>query len=258
MALKFPTDTHRKAASAAVEFFSERPVVDAVLVVASCARGMAEPESDLDMAVLVSLPPGGEEWRSLERDWSVFGARSDLLAELRGLSVYAQLHLDLIDGTYEPQVWDDGGGPDDFEVLIGNQVAYAAALWEGNDRYERIRDTWLPYYDDSLRARRLAMVRDGVLLDLDFIPFYRRRGLSFQAFDRLYKAFREFLQGLFIARRTYPVAYNKWIRHQVVDLLGLPELYDELPAVLEVHELEGDAIRSNADHLRMLVEAFLR
>lgn len=29
------------------------------------------------------------------------------------------------------------------------------------------------------------------------------------------------MQALFIARRTYPIAYDKWIREQVVDILGL-------------------------------------
>ena len=68
------------------------------------------------------------------------------------------------------------------------------------------------------------------------------RGLYFQAFDRLYKALREFLQGLFIARRTYALAYNKWIRMQVVEWLGLPELYAELTPILEISRLESDQI----------------
>src|SRR5207253_3099325 len=51
---------------------------------------------------------------------------------------------------------------------------------------------------------RLAMVREACARDLEAIPFLLNRGLYFQAFDRLYKAFQEFLQALFVARRIYP------------------------------------------------------
>jgi hypothetical protein len=66
------------------------------------------------------------------------------------------------------------------------------------------------------------------------------------------------LQALVIAHRTYPIAYNKWIHEQVAGRLGLPELYAQLPAVLEVSRLEGDAILGNADHLRGLLEEWIR
>jgi hypothetical protein len=72
------------------------------------------------------------------------------------------------------------------------------------------------------------------------------RKLHFQAFDRLYKAFQELLQCLFISRRTYPVAYNKWIHEQVVEWLELPDLYEDLPRILSVKDLEGEDILDNA------------
>jgi hypothetical protein len=39
------------------------------------------------------------------------------------------------------------------------------------------------------------------------------------------------LQALFVERRTYPLAYNKWIREQVTEWLTLPGLYEELPPI---------------------------
>ena len=45
------------------------------------------------------------------------------------------------------------------------------------------------------------MVRTACVYDLEHALFFVRRGLYFQAFDRLYKSFQEFLQALFIARR---------------------------------------------------------
>jgi hypothetical protein len=51
------------------------------------------------------------------------------------------------------------------------------------------------------------------------------RELYFQALDRFYPAFQGFLLALQFSRRTYPIAYNRWIREQVADNLGLPDLY---------------------------------
>ena len=100
------------------------------------------------------------------------------------------------------------------------------------------------------------MVADACRYDLDHVPFYAGRGLYFQAFDRLYKAFGEFLQALFIARRTYPIAYNKWIREQVVELLQLPALYPLLPPILEISQLESLQVVQKAAMLRDLLDAW--
>ena len=49
----------------------------------------------------------------------------------------------------------------------------------------------------------------------------------------------------------YPLAYNKWIREQVAENLGLPELYARLPHLFELVPFEnsvafvaGDAVRA--------------
>jgi len=80
------------------------------------------------------------------------------------------------------------------------------------------------------------------------------RGLYFQSFNRLYDAFREFLQALFISCRTYPIAYDKWIREQVEEILGLPDLYQRLPRLLEISHFESDEIAQKAEELRGLLE----
>src|SRR5262249_60499987 len=98
------------------------------------------------------------------------------------------------------------------------------------------------------------MVREACARDLEAIPCFLGRGLYFQAFDRLYKAFQEFLQALFVARRTYPLAYNKWIREQVAEWLSLPDLYEKLPPILSVRKIEGAELAQNADGLRVLLE----
>jgi len=162
--------------------------------------------------------------------------------------------VDLFDGRMMPTVWDDGGGPDSFEIEIGNRVAYAAPLGEMGAYFRQLQSQWLPYYEEELRLSRLAMVHEASARDLDAVPFFLGRGLYFQAFDRLYKAFQEFLQALFVARRTYPLAYNKWIGEQVNEWLSLPDLYQELPQILSVRSIESAETGQKADVLRVLLE----
>ena len=252
--LQFPTPLHEQAAETAYHFFQPLVAVDTVLVVNSCARGQAVPESDLDMAVLVRPDTPSEEVARLETLWREELAASDVLRRYRASGQHSQLHLDIIRGQYVPETWDDGGGPDGFELEIGNQLAYGAPMREAGPYYCQLQGEWLPYYGEDLRQQRLEMVRAACAYDLEHVPFFVQRGLYFQAFDRLYKSFQEFLQALFIARRVYPLAYNKWIRMQVEEWLGMPELYRALPPVISVHNIESSELTEKANDLSALLE----
>lgn len=282
--LAFPTPLHQESAELARDFFLQQPCVDTVLVVNSCARGQATPESDLDMAILVKPGTPDDEFQHVEALWQQVIASDPLLARFRASHRFAQLHLDLIRGQYTPTVWDDGGGPDSFEIEVGNQIAYSApfnaapspttstvishssdsairnsqfAIPSSGSYFRELQATWLPYYAEALRLERLQMVHDACAYDLSHVAYFVQRGLHFQAFDRLYRAFQEFLQGLFIARRVYPLAYNKWIRLQVENWLGLPELYRELPLILSIQKLESDELSAKAQHLQTLLDAWV-
>jgi hypothetical protein len=125
-------------------------------------------------------------------------------------------------------------------------------------RYERLAGEWLPFYDDAVRLERLRAARWFVLdNNLARIPWYVGRGLYFQAFDRFYRAFQGFLLGLHLARRTYPIAYNKWIREQVAGNLGLPGLYERLPLLFELVPFESAALEEKASELASLAEEYL-
>ena len=100
------------------------------------------------------------------------------------------------------------------------------------------------------------MVRRYCLNNLDHILLYVNRGLYFQAFDRLHNAIGEFLQALFIARQTYPIAYDKWIREQVDEILGLPELYRKLVKFLEIRSFESQEIAAKAEGLAYLLDKY--
>src|SRR4051794_23780327 len=119
--------------------------------------------------------------------------------------------------------------------------------------FRELQKKWLPYYNNDLRLQRLKMTRNACNYDLDHIPFFIKRSLYFQAFDILCKAFQEYLQALFIANKTYPIAYNKWIKEQVVKWLNKPELYPKLPAILSVSNIESNKINEKAKMLRQLL-----
>jgi predicted nucleotidyltransferase len=251
----FPTLLHGQAAEAVVEF-AMGSEVEAVILVNSCARGTALPGSDLDLALLVGPALCAEHRRSMERAWQGWYESRAIFRDLERLSRFARIHLDLFDGVFRPETWDDGGGPDAFEIEIGNRVAHGVPLWERSSAFAELRARWLPYYGDDLRRERLAMVRSACRLDLERVRSGVGRTLYFYAFDRLYHAFQEFLQALFIANRVYPIAYDKWIREQVTGWLGLPGLYAELPALLEVRRLESDELLGKADRLLEMLEVW--
>jgi len=253
----FPTAQHQLAAETAARYFEGRELVDCVLVTNSIARGNAVPGSDLDMNVLLGEAAVQSQADALQAEWEAFKAVNPLLRAFEASGPFMHVHLDVTLGQFVPEVWDDGGGPDFFEIGIGNLLR-GAPLGAPSGHFLQLRQRWLPYYEEDLRQQRLRMVRAACRYDLDFIPFYGARGLVFQAFDRLYRAHQEFLQALFIARRVYPIAYNKWIREQVAGWLGLPGLYDQLTGMLALPVLEPDVLNDRAARLGTLLEAWTK
>jgi hypothetical protein len=254
--MRYPTAEHEAAAQHIVEFFSRDDDLDAVLLVNSCARGKATRDSCLDLVVLARPETLRSRRSELEAGWAELNATSPAIAALARVGRNSVVHLDFVDGVFVPYERNEASGPDDFELWIGNYVAYSVPLWEGTGYFAELRRQWLPYYDEALRHARLRSVRRYCLANLRAIPLCVERELYFQAFDRLYNAYRELLQAVFIARCTYPIAYNKWIKEQVTELLELPELYAELPRLLEISKLEGSEVASKARCVEELLEAY--
>jgi predicted nucleotidyltransferase len=252
----YPTLQHRTAAETIAEFFAVNYRIDAVLLVNSCARGKATRDSCLDIVVLANPKSLQSQLNQLEADWAKFEETDAAIKALRTAGRYSEVHLDFVDGVFIPQERDEAAGPDDFELGIGNFLAYSVPLWQGSDYWTRLKGQWLPYYDDELRRQRLNMVRHYCLNNLHHILLYTQRGLYFQSLDRLYNAYREFLQALFIARRTYPIAYNKWIREQIEEILGLPALYSQLTHLFEIKHFESTEIVDKAEEVEALLEKY--
>ena len=252
----YPTPEHKAAADVIVDFFVSNYNIDAVLLVNSCARGKATRDSCLDIIMLAGPAPSRSPLSALEAGWLDFEKSNRTIKSLYEVGKYSVVHPDFINGVFTPREQDEADGPDDFELQIGNFLVYSVPLWEGSDYFTQLKQQWLPYYNEELRQQRLARVRWYCLNNLHHIPLYVERGLHFQSFDRLYNAYREFLQALFIARRTYPVAYNKWIREQVDEILGLPALYDQLSHLFEIKQFESDEIVAKAKEVEQLLEEY--
>lgn len=256
MNTKFPTQEHQRAADVITDYFVSNYNIDAVLLVNSCARGKATRDSCLDIVILVELDRGKSELKELEAGWQEFERSNPAVQSLYKAGKYSVVHPDFIHGVFTPQEQDEAAGPDDFEVQIGNFLKYSVPLWEGSGYLTQLKSQWLPYYSDELRQKRLERVRWFCLNNLHHIPLYIERGLYFQSFDRLYNAYQEFLQALFIARRTYPIAYNKWIHEQVVDVLGLPELYEQLTHLFEIQAFESTELSDKAGEVEDLLDQY--
>lgn len=252
----YPTGEHAAAAAAIVEFWRAEFPVEAVLLVNSCTRGKATPDSCLDIKVLARPDLLASELPLWEARWEAFAGSSAPIARMRAVGKFSDIHLDVMDAVFVPTEQDEAAGPDDFELGIGNILAYSVPLWQGSDYYARLQAQWLPYYDESLRRHRLHRARYFCRHNLHHIPLYLARGLYFQSFDRLYNAYQTFLQALFIARRTYPIAYNKWLAEQLVDMLQLPELYARLGHLFEIGRFLSDELSTKALELESLLDTY--
>ena len=253
----YPTIEHRRAAELIVGACSQHPDTEAVILVGSCARGKARWDSCLDVMILVLPEVLAAKRGDLEHWWESLYQSEPAFQALRRLAKFSHVDLEFVDGRFAPGPHGWTTGPDEFELAIGNTLVYSAPLWQRGDYLQQLKAEWLPYYGEDLRLERLAMVRRFCLNNLEHIPPYVERGLYFQAFNRLYHAFGEFLQALFIARRTYPIAYDKWIREQIEEILGLPELYRQLPGLLEIQHFESEEIADKARELVRLVAEYV-
>jgi predicted nucleotidyltransferase len=250
----FPTELHQRAAELIRDYFLSISKVDTVLLVNSCARGQAVPESDLDIAILMKPGTTPAELNNMEHAWRSFSEKQSAFLEYKKIGPYAHLHVDMIDGNYTAAKIENGEPIDFFEIEIGNEICYAAPMDHAGPFFKDLQNKWLPYYNEELQQQRLQMVRVACNYDLDHIPLFLKRELYFQAFDILCKAFQKYLQVLFIANKVYPIAYNKWIKEQIVKWLNMPDLYPMLSPIISVSNIESDEIIEKTSMLRKLTE----
>ncbi|MEO7840894.1 MAG: hypothetical protein ABIU06_16250, partial [Anaerolineales bacterium] len=182
----YPTPEHQTAAETIVDHFVSNYKIDAVLLVNSCARGKATRDSCLDIVVLAKPEASRSLLNMMETEWESFERENPSIQALYQVGRYSVVHPNFIHGVFVPYEQDEVAGPDDFEVGVGNFLAYSVPLWQGSDYLAQLKGQWLPYYNEQLRQQRLDRVRWYCLNNLHHIPLYVERGLYFQSFDRLY------------------------------------------------------------------------
>ena len=149
----FPTKLHQDAAELLRDYFLTIPGVDTVLVVNSCARGQAVPESDLDFAILIKPDTTPTEIKNIENSWQIYSKEQPTFLKYKQSNQFAHLHLDIIDGNYTPAILEKGEPIDYFEIEIGNQICYSAPMDNAGYYFKELQNKWLPYYNEELRLQ---------------------------------------------------------------------------------------------------------
>ena len=252
----FPSADHQAAMEAVVDYFARDSRVQAVILAGSCARGVAALQSCVDLTVLV--PP--EDLASYQQE-GVDRLEQFMRADPACLALAQVVPWSAIDFAFasgefaaQPHGWTTG--PDDYELAIGNTLAWTHPLLLRGPRFEALQQAYLPYYDEPKRSERLAETIKYARNNLDHVVPYAERGLLGQAFKRLYHAMEEFLQALFIHRRIYPIAYDKWLHQQLVDILQEPALYDELLSIIALPAVTTRRLHDRARRLGALLDSF--
>jgi hypothetical protein len=234
-------------------YFDGIPGVDALLLTGSWARGKGNLAlgADCDLTLLhnegfdLSLRDAYEQWQ---------GERGQVW-NLAFLGPYSRIELHPHNGLFVPKPRYFTTGPDDFELEIGNVLVYSRLVATWTNRYLYLREQWLPYYPEDLRARRLAMVLMYARNNLNHIPPYSLRGLYFQCLKRLHHAVEETIQALFISARRYPIAYDKWVEEQVSEILGRPDIYAALVQAVTIPRLDAPTFQGKAALVHSLLNA---
>lgn len=257
--LKYPHEGCKKVLTEIVEYFKTYPDVYAIVLTGSLARGNAVKGSCIDLCVFL----GKKQFNALA---SKIAYRSKAYSRLKGQICYYEgeveggilfgdVRVDIIftDGKFNPCHLNSFDiTRDEFETTIGNLLMYSVVLYEKDKRYQRLKQKYLPYYDDKLRKTRLTGTAEEFNYKIWKTKWLAGRGEYFAALEALLEAHRIFLQHIFIQKRKYPIDYAKWLKEQCVQILNMPRLYQELLEVINEIELTKKGIFEKSDLLEKL------
>lgn len=253
--LQLPTESHKKVVSLVKENLEKRDEVMALVIYGSVARNKGSYNSDLDFAFFCKDGVDGEKIEE-EMNELVKNEVHSKNPEDVGLFFGIDIHFHKGEVEAPDRHWTDG--PDRYETEIGNIFVYSTLVFEKNGFFTNLREKFVPYYDENLRKERLKEVLNYCRNNIWHIEPYVKRGLYFQAFKRLIDATREFMQALFMSRKIYPIAYDKWVKEQFIEILQEPDLYKEFVKLYEVHNLESDELINKGNRLLVLVDQYIK
>lgn len=256
----YPSTLHEQAANAVVEHFRGRPHVKAILLTNSCARGKATVDSCLDMLIIHEPSMDRPAYYEMTQSLADYVAREPVFASLKRVGRFSELDPEFTDAVVQPSSFRRGpvSGPDHLELEIGNTFVYSSVLWEADSYFRDLRNGWLPYYGEELRRRKLAEALGYFRNTIDHIEPFANRGFGHSCVKRLLIGLEEFLQALFISRRIYPIAYDKHLPEQIIEILGEEALYPKLAALFEIHTLDARSLIEKGNALSDLMSVYVR
>lgn len=251
----FPTKTHQEGCEKAIKFLKARRSVLAISLGGSTARGQAEYDSDLDINFYVK---NFSDVGKIKKEYERFYARYlKPLLKRKDVSGFFDITIQERHLNPGPQLRHWTSGPDDFEIEIGNSFAHVTLIEERNSAFSRAAKRFLPYYSENLRKKRLKETVKYGLNNIAHIEPYTRRKLYDQVYKRLYDARKEFLQALFISKRKYPLDYDKWIKYELEEILGMPKIYKKLVPLYELKKLESKEMVRKGERLKELFRIYI-
>jgi predicted nucleotidyltransferase len=247
--LSFPNQNYKTTLARIVGYFKEYPGVYAIVLTGSLARGKAVEGSCIDLFIFLRS-------KHMKLLASTINSRIEAYSRLGGRICY---YHDKIEGGIEFRDirvdvgFTDGSfncdhvnsfdiTRDEFETTVGNLLVYSIPLYQKGKQFQRLKQKYLPFYDDALREIRLKGTAEEFDYKIWKTRWLVRRGEYFAALDTLLEAQRIFLQHLFIKERKYPIDYVKWLGEQCSQILAIPELYQELTQITNKIELAENDI----------------
>ncbi|MBI2639832.1 MAG: hypothetical protein HYW90_02980 [Candidatus Sungbacteria bacterium] len=252
----FPSKSHEKAFWATVDFFKKKKVVLAITLVGSILRGKGSHDADVDVDVFVKDQTTIDE---LSKEFDIVGPsiiKSLKKNEDTGRFFDIGLHIRTLNPKPKQRFWTSG--PDDFEIELGHSFVYCHPVFKRGNSYDRAKEKFFPYYNESLRKKRLKEVKMYCVNNIEHIEPYVKRGLYFQAFKRFHDAAKEFLQALFISKKVYPLDYDKWVKYELIEILKMPKLYKEFAPLYELKKLESDELIYKGRKLHSLLKKYVK
>ena len=240
-------------------YFKTYPGVQAIILTGSLARGKAVEGSCVDLFIFV----GERQFENLvtslrerARAYSSLGGRICFYeGELEGGILFGDVRVDICftDGKLDPRSENPFDiTRDEFETTIGNLFVYSVMLYEKGDHYQKLKQKYLPYYNDELREIRLVGTSEEFAYKIWKTKWLAERNEYLSSFEALLEAQRIFLQHLFIKKGRYPIDYSKWIGEQCSRILQMPGLYQEIASIINGIELTEKTLTKKADALEKL------
>lgn len=257
--LSFPHQNHKTVLARLVDYFQKYPSVYAIVLTGSLARGKAVKGSCIDLFVF--LPT-----KHLKSLASTTNSRIEAYSRLGGQIAYyngeveggiefgdVRVDVGFVDGSFNcSHEHSFGITRDDLETTVGNLLVYSVSLYQKGTQLQRLKQKYLPFYDNALREIRLKGTAKEFNYKIWKTRWLAERGEFFAALDALLEAHRIFLQHLFIKERKYPSDYVKWLREQYSQILAMLELYQEITKIVDGIKLTKNGIFEKSKFLEKL------